>query len=382
MGTDRSAPRGRSEVLGSVAKQMAKPWAIVGGTGFDLEDVDNPRTREMDCPSCKRWVKFVEKDLVKNLKVFGVSVIGVEDPKRVFACPSCNTAIEPPEDAGLSKSDPRIASLERKRAKLEDDEEIWRRRVELAEKRGDDVLAAEARGVVERARDELEKIDREIAKLTAWEDEKDEKPVVVARVKSATGAIETEGPSLDKAFATLKSKLSGVADAVKSAGESVGESLKGDDDARRDEPKRSPLFTSSEANEARKREASIEAAAEEEFAALKARLKPGGAAAPSASTTPSAVGETSGGSAVESGASSATVSEPVDQSRGGGDDFARTAVSSAELGLGMDYAPAPKSQPTAATPPAGGGGGGGGGPAPDDDDPVAALKRKLKKPSP
>lgn len=357
---------------------MAKPWTIVGGTGFDLEDIDNPRTREMECPSCKRWVRFVEKDLVKNLKVFGVSVIGVEDPKRVFACPSCNTAIEPPEDAGLSKSDPRIAALERKRAKLEDDEEIWRRRVELAEKRGDDVLANEARSVVERAREEREKIDREIAKLTAWEDERDEKPVVVARVKSGSGALETEGPSLDKAFATLKSKLSGVADAVKSAGESVGESLKGDDDgARRDEPKRSPLLSSSEANEARKREALIEQAAEQEFAALKARLKPGSVAAGS-----SATGEPSSATGASGGASGEPSSggEPGDQSRGGGDDFARSAVSSAELGLGMDYVPGPKTAPSA--PSTSGGGGGGGAPPPDDDDPVAALKRKLKKPSP
>jgi|LNFM01.1.fsa_nt_gb phage shock protein A len=352
---------------------MAKPWAIVGGTGFDLEDVDNARTREMECPSCKRWARFVEKDLVKNLKVFGVSVIGVEDPKRVFACPACNTAIEPPDDAGLAKSDPRVAVLERKLAKLEDDEELWRRRVELAEKRGDDVLAAEARSVVERAREERDKIEREIAKLTAWDDDRDETPVVVARVKSSTGALETEGPSLDRAFASLKSKLSGVADAVKSAGESVGESFK--DDERKAEPKRSPLVSSSEANEARKREVSIEEAADQELAALKARLKTGGAA--SASSGAPTIGEPSSAASVGGGPTASAVSEgssrdePSDQSRGGGDDFARSAVSSAELGLGMDYVPGPKAP--GPTP---------NGPPPDDDDPVAALKRKLKKPSP
>ncbi|MFO0558876.1 MAG: hypothetical protein U0269_12735 [Polyangiales bacterium] len=340
---------------------MNKPWTIVGGTGYDLEDVDQPRTREMECPSCKKYVRFVEKDLVKNLKVFGLSLIGVEDPKRVFACPSCNTAIEPPTDAGLSRSDPKVASLDRKRAQLKEDIELWSRRAELAQKRGDDVLARDARGVAEDMRAELEKTERAIAKLTAWDEEVEEKPVVVARLKSS--ASEPEGPSIDKAFSALKSKLATVASAVG-----------GGDGASADEPPKasSPFVKGAEADEARKRDQAIERAADDEFAALKAKMKSGASGAAPSPSVPSA----SGASAE---ASSADDLAPIEQSRGGGEDFSRSALSAIEFGVGLDYAPGPRApgpSPEAPGEPAGG-------PPPvEDDDPVAALKRKLKKPTP
>jgi hypothetical protein len=358
---------------------MAKPWAIVGGTGFDLEDVDNPRTREMECPSCKRWVRFVEKDLVKNLKVFGLSLIGVEEPKRVFACPSCNTAIEPPEDAGLSRADPKVASLERKAQQLKEDIDLWTRRADLAERRGDDVLAREARGVATSGRAELEKVERALAKLTAWDEESDDKPVVVARLKSpASGAAEGEGPSFDKAFSALKSKIATVTSAVGGGGDSGGD----------DAPKASsPFVKGAEAEEVRRKEAAIERAAEDEFAALKARLKTGGAkaGAPAAEPTnssgpePAALGDVAAPAADEGPAS--------DQSRGG-EDFSRSAMSAAELGLGvgLDYEPKPRSSASPAQPLTPGEGeppkGAPAAPPPEDDDPVAALKRKLKKPTP
>lgn len=342
---------------------MNKPWAIVGGTGYDLEDVDNPRAREMECPSCKKYVRFVEKDLVKNLKVFGLSLIGVEDPKRVFACPSCNTAIEPPTDAGLNRADPKVATLDRKAQQLKEDIELWERRADLAQKRGDDVLARDARGVGNDLRAELEKTQRAIAKLTAWDDEVEEKPVVVARLKSS--GQESEGPSIDKAFSALKSKLATVASAVGGGDSSDAEPPKAS----------SPFVKGAEADEARKRDAAIDRAAEDEFAALKAKLKTG-AAAPSA--TPNAA--PSVGAASEGAPVSDPDAAPIDQSRGGGEDFSRSAVSSIEFGVGLDYAPKPRATPSAETPadPAGGPSA----PPPDDDDPVAALKRKLKKPTP
>jgi hypothetical protein len=356
---------------------MAKPWAIVGGTGFDLEDVDNPRTREMECPSCKRWVRFVEKDLVKNLKVFGLSLIGVEEPKRVFACPSCNTAIEPPEDAGLSRADPKVASLDRKAQQLKEDIELWTRRADLAERRGDDVLAREARGVAASGRVELEKVERALAKLTAWDEESDDKPVVVARLKSpASGAAEGEGPSFDKAFSALKSKIATVTSAV------GGADNNGDDGPKAS----SPFVKGAEAEEVRRKEAAIERAAEDEFAALKARLKTGGkAGAPAAEPTNSSAAEVT--AVADAPAAAADEGPASDQSRGG-EDFSRSAMSAAELGLGvgLDYEPKPRSSASPAQPVTPGEGeppkGAPAAPPPEDDDPVAALKRKLKKPTP
>lgn len=344
---------------------MNKPWAIVGGTGYDLEDIDNPRTREMECPSCKRFVRFVEKDLVKNLKVFGLSLIGVEDARRVFACPSCNTAIEPPTDAGLTRSDPKVAALERKLNKLKEDAELWERRANLAARSGDDVLAKDALEMVRRAKEQLAQTEREMAKLTAWDDEPEDKPVVVARLKSS-GAIDTEGPSIDKAFSALKSKLSTVASAVGTAAENIASPSESD------EPSRGAgLFArGADADEEARKKAAIDKAAEDEFAALKARFKPGAGGASAE------VAATGGAPAMYD-----TSFEPSDQSRGGGEDFSRSAVSAVELGLGMDYMPAPKASANASEPEAPKGPP----PAPppvDDDDPVAALKRKLKKPSP
>lgn len=350
---------------------MNKPWAIVGGTGYDLEDIDNPRSREMECPSCKRFVRFVEKDLVKNLKVFGLSLIGVEDARRVFACPSCNTAIEPPTDAGLARTDPKVAALDRKLSKLKEDAELWERRANLAARSGDDVLAKDALDMVRRAKEQLAQTEREMARLTAWDDEPEDKPVVVARLKSS-GALDTEGPSIDKAFSALKSKLSTVASAVGTAAENITAPSESD------EPSRSPtLFArGGEAEEEARKKAAIDKAAEDEFAALKARFKPGAAPASPSADGPSADGPSEGAPSMYD-----TSFEPTDQSRGVGEDFSRSAVSAVELGLGLDYAPAPKASAITSEPEAPKGPP----PAPppvDDDDPVAALKRKLKKPSP
>lgn len=354
---------------------MNKPWTIVGGTGYDLEDVDHPRTREMQCPSCKRYVRFVEKDLVKNLKVFGLPLIAVEEPKRVFACPACNTAIEPPSDAGLSRSDPKVASLERKRAKLEEDIELWLRRAELAQKRGDDLLARDALGLVEKMREELAKTEHAIAKLTAWDEEVEEKPIVVARLKSS--ASESELPSIDKAFSALKSKLATVATAV------------GSDDASAEEPPKanSPFVTGAEAHQARKRDEAIERAADEEFAALKARMKRAASGVTSKSNT-TVMERAASDAASSEGAptTTGTSAEPssgddpvvVEQSRGPGEAFLRSTFSAIELGVGSDYALG--SRPSGASKAAPDGPVGGPPPV-DDDDPVAALKRKLKKPT-
>jgi hypothetical protein len=358
---------------------MAKPWVIVGGTGYDLEDVDNPRSREMECPSCARRVRFVEKDLVKNLKVFGVSLIGVEDGRRVFACPSCNTAVEPPEDAGLAPTDPKVVAIERKLARLREDADLWTRRADLAEKKGDDVLATDARGVAENNRREAKKLELELAALTAWDEDHEEKPTVVARVRSgnasanAGAGMDTEGPTLDRAFAALKTKLAGVASAVK------GEVAREDDP-----PARSPLTSFEESEAAKKKQASLERAADDEFAALKAKVQKGALGAMDAARATGSVTAAAEGAeraAVDGGKA---VGDPPDQSRGA-EEYSRSMVSADELGGGLDYAPKPRggaSNPVAPAPVGPTGSGPAETPPDADDDPVAALKRKLKKPGP
>jgi hypothetical protein len=331
----------------------------------------------MECPSCARRVRFVEKDLVKNLKVFGVSLIGVEDGRRVFACPSCNTAVEPPEDAGLAPTDPKVVAIERRLARLREDADLWTRRADLAEKKGDDVLATDARGVAENNRREAKKLELELAALTAWDEEREEKPTVVARVRSggaggAPGAgMDTEGPTLDRAFAALKTKLAGVASAVK------GEVAREDDP-----PARSPLTSLEESEAAKKKQASIERAADDEFAALKAQMQKGALGAMDAArATGSAAGAPEGADRT-SVDETTPAGDPPEQSRGA-DEYSRSMVSADELGGGLDYAPKPRGGASNPLDPAPAGPSGSGPVEPPaDDDPVAALKRKLKKPGP
>ncbi|MDP3278363.1 MAG: hypothetical protein Q8Q09_24455 [Deltaproteobacteria bacterium] len=233
---------------------MAKPWKIVGGTGYDLEPIDNAQSRDVVCPSCDRTGRFEERMLIKNLKLFGVSLIGVEEGRRVFVCPSCNTAVEPPNDAGLSDNDPRVVTLRRKLHLLDEDVDLWQRRAELALKRGDDVLAADARKVADKSLADALVVRAQIAKLTAWDDVlAEQKPVVLAGPGEAS--IPKEGPSMDKAFTALKSKISG---------------LTGGGDA--EEPVVEPVSGGAgNAVSAAKLQA-ISQAADDDFAALKGRL--------------------------------------------------------------------------------------------------------------
>jgi hypothetical protein len=363
---------------------MAKPWVIVGGTGYDLEDIDNPRTREMECPSCSRRVRFIEKDLVKNLKVLGVSLVGVEEPRRVFACPSCNTAVEPPPDAGLASTDPKVVAVERRIARAREDVELWSRRADLADKRGDDVLAREARAVVDRARAELAQLETELARLTAWDEDREEKPTVVARVRSSgAGAGDAEGAGIDRAFAALKSKLAGVASAV--AGPSADEQPAATGE---------PPAQSARVEAARREREALDRAADDELASLKARMRKGpgaaGAEAPREAQAPATVEVTVAGGAVAGGpagteapptlpfAEPSPTVEPSSEER-----YARAPRSADELGVGLDYVPRSRRGSAAIEEPsAGADGPANPTPPPADDDPVSALKRKLKKPGP
>ena len=125
---------------------MPFSWKVVGSTGYDVESIDHPRTHEMLCPSCETRARFVEKALVKNLRVFGVPLVGVEPAKRVFECPRCRVCVEPPEQEELAVTgdDAAVTALRERLARIDDDVWLWTGRAQAAEKHGDADLASEA----------------------------------------------------------------------------------------------------------------------------------------------------------------------------------------------------------------------------------------------
>ncbi len=360
---------------------MAKPWTIVTDnlTGYDLEDIETPQRREMACPSCEKTGIFTEKVLVKNLKMFGVSVVSVEPERRVYQCPFCQSAVEPPPDVALAPDDPRVAALKRRMAKAREDVDVWTRRADLAARAGDDVLAKEAQTVAEQNRETAENYAAEIAALTSTDGagtaSTTEKPSVVAR--KTPGGIKREEPSVDRDFAALKARLGSKPASAESATST---------------PPRKPAY---EPEEQEVRDARIDREADDELSILKARLQ-GKSSFTSAAKTP----EKSPGAAV---AALANLANPLasggttDESPQSRDDLSwfrprdESAVSDvdayapgASVGAGAtEYVPSGAATEQSAMQASGtasklrddGAGDG----DDDGDDPVAALKRKLKK---
>src|SRR4051794_36752680 len=103
---------------------MEFPWVIVGGSEFEAEEVLHPQTRDMVCPACDKPVRFVEKELVRNLKLFNISVLGLEKGRQCFECPRCRVCIEPaggfadlatPPDAGVEPVEDASAAAAREK---------------------------------------------------------------------------------------------------------------------------------------------------------------------------------------------------------------------------------------------------------------------------
>lgn len=126
--------------------------------GFDIEDIERPRTLAATCPACGRAAKLVECELVRNLTVLGVPIVATGRGGRVFQCPHCEAAFVPPEGmADVSADDEltddtfeTIAALQDRLDAAESELATWRTRVELAAKRGDEELARDARALVEK----------------------------------------------------------------------------------------------------------------------------------------------------------------------------------------------------------------------------------------
>jgi hypothetical protein len=176
---------------------MAKPWVIVGGTGYDVEEVAHPQTRDMLCPGCEKHVRFVEKELVKNLRVFGVPLVGLEKGQRVFECPRCGVCIEPPAEEATPEPVPDAAraALEARRARAEDELWLWRQRADLAIRKGEKELATEALRFAEHAERELSRVQAELA------------APVAATVEPKRPPPVTVESSVEDEFAALKRRL-------------------------------------------------------------------------------------------------------------------------------------------------------------------------------
>ena len=382
---------------------MKIPWVIVGGTGYDVEEIDNPQTRDMECPSCEKHVRFVEKELIKNLRLFGVPLVGVEKGRRVFECPRCQTCIEPPvEDPAVDiahKQSAAAASLEAQLTRAQDEQWLWEKRADLASQNGDMDLAAEAMKLREKAARDVARLTTEVERARAKRNataaapvSAPARPAIVARA----GAAGVEPTGADE-FAALRARI-----ARKQAHEAVEKKA----------PEASPTDerdsgeherASADRSDAARGEAQTEADHDEGFAALKNRLavkategeadaalrareRPMSDQAPAAKTV-SPVAETT---SIEDdfaalrhklAASSPTAGERPTTDREAYEALKREIVegpapasTSSSTPAGATPGADARTDSSAAQPSSAPGTSGD-----DDDDPIAALKRKLRK---
>lgn len=165
-------------------------------------------------------MRFVEKQMVKNLRVFGVPLVGVERGRRVFECPHCRACVEAPAENASKGGDATASSGEiapdadasARRAfdarleRARDQMWLWKRRAELADAGGDVELFSEARRLWTAAEHDVKKLEDELAKRGPVErvaPREPERPAIVARAKSA-GGVE---PDAGHAFAALKARI-------------------------------------------------------------------------------------------------------------------------------------------------------------------------------
>ncbi len=322
---------------------MRFPWVIVGGTGYDVEEVDKPRTYDMECPSCERKVRFVEKELIKNLRVFGVPIVGVEKGRRVFECPNCRVCVEPPEAEPVSEStDPQVEAIEARLRKLGDDVWLWSRRAQVAADKGARDLEFEALEWKTKAEREVAALNEKLAALRTGSrrperEDASKGPAIVAR---KGGEIVDRGAEDD--FAALKAKL-----ARKQADEPASGSVPLADAAPTPQSVEESTPSTPRASEAASEGAGTAKDLEDEFAALKARRAQQAASAPPA----------------EGSSGDAEYESLRRELREGGE--AKPAAGSGTANASPESLPA---TPLAPQEPPGG----------DDDDPVAALKKKLR----
>jgi hypothetical protein len=321
---------------------MRFPWVIVGTTGYDVEDIDHPRTHEMECPSCGKHVRFVEKELIKNLRVFGVPLVGVEKGRRVFECPHCRVCVEPPEggvdttESAVAEraEDPQIAVIEARLKRLDDEIWLWRSRAKVAAEKGARDLEFEALEWQTKAEREANGLRDRLATLKSAAASEPPGAAPSATAKAPAIVARKGGEIVDRAaddeFAALKAKL---ARKQASGDEGASEPSKPVDASAPTVSERAPTETETRSTE------TSDQADDEAFAALKAKL-----------------------ARKHEGADAATSSSEAEY------QSLRQEMRDAPPAVDPNAPIAADAKPAAAPPSA----------DDDDDDPVAALKRKLR----
>lgn len=209
---------------------MGTEWKRADTDGWDIEDVDKPRSVADTCPRCGQASRLLERERVKNLSVFGLSLVATERGGRVFECTLCHARFDPPEAGVESEVDldaaviDQLTGLHDQLEKVEDDVALWSSRVTVAAKSRDAALAKEAQDMVERRsraaaslRAEVERLRKQLRRGSAA-DETAQAPTrrlllgaAVARAADAVdGGDEAAAPveaKADDELAALRQKV-------------------------------------------------------------------------------------------------------------------------------------------------------------------------------
>ncbi len=161
-------------------RAMGIDWKRADIEGWDIEDVDRPRSVVDTCPRCGQASRLLERERVKNLSLFGVSLVATERGGRVFECSLCHARFDPPEGGVASDEDldasviDQLTGLHDQLDKVEEDVALWSSRVTIAARSRDAELAREAQEMVERRsraaaslRAEIERLGKQLRRGSA-----------------------------------------------------------------------------------------------------------------------------------------------------------------------------------------------------------------------
>jgi len=222
-------------------RAMGIDWKRADIEGWDIEDVDRPRSVADTCPRCGQASRLLERERVKNLSLFGVSLVATERGGRVFECTLCHARFDAPEGGVASDEDldssviDQLTGLHDQLEKVEDEVALWSSRVTIAARSRDAALAKEAQDLVERRsrsaaslRAEIERLRKQLRRgsaadetaqaptgrkllgpATAPESTGDEAPAAVE--PTAEPAVE---PKLEDELAALRQKVAAKAAAA------------------------------------------------------------------------------------------------------------------------------------------------------------------------
>lgn len=150
---------------------MGIDWKRADIEGWDIEDVDRPRSVADTCPRCGQASRLLERERVKNLSLFGVSLVATERGGRVFECALCHARFDAPEGGVASDEDldssviDQLTGLHDQLEKVEDEVALWSSRVTIAARSRDATLAKEAQDLVERRSRSAASLRAEIERL-------------------------------------------------------------------------------------------------------------------------------------------------------------------------------------------------------------------------